>query len=185
MSRLDYLKLSVCASALACIMAGPALAAPLGILDVSGVAVDGGSATVVTLSDVQEGTLESIFFDIGVQHNGFSFGRETGINIIAPGGESFFFFGGFDFGFGLTGAFSFEGGFDRGPVMTGGDWTFRFSDSFNDSPNPDYVFLNGSSITLVGTPSAVPLPAGIVLGLSGLAGLGALGLRRRRRDAAA
>ncbi|MCL4745513.1 MAG: PEP-CTERM sorting domain-containing protein [Burkholderiaceae bacterium] len=160
---------------IACSLASTATAA---VVDLSGAAVDGGAPTDLGIA-LGAGTVASIDFDFSVEHFGFSWGRETTIEIIAPSLASYVFGGAF-FGFGVgSGVFTFAGSAPIGPESALGNWTVRLTDSFNDSVNPDHVYEDGSFVRLVETTS-VPEPGTIGLALGGLAGLALL--RRRRRS---
>ncbi|MGR3341748.1 MAG: VPLPA-CTERM sorting domain-containing protein, partial [Paracoccaceae bacterium] len=166
------------AAGLALGLAGSASAATISTLDISGVGVDGAAPTVINQL-VGAGTINEIFFDFEIEHFFNSWGSETDITIEAPDGSMFSFDGSADFGFaGTSGVFSFIGSFVIADTSALGTWIFSLSDSFDDSPNPDGIYSQGSSIELRG--AVIPLPAGLWLSLTALAGLGFVKRRRRK-----
>ncbi|MEM9320924.1 MAG: VPLPA-CTERM sorting domain-containing protein [Pseudomonadota bacterium] len=122
--------------------------------------------------EVADGTATQIVVDLDIRHRGASWGRETRLRIEAPNGNVYRFLGGRDFGWGSTGGnFSTVYTRDIAPIAAGGTWNFRFSDSFDDLADPDYVIRRGSSISVNGMPAPVPLPASAALLLLGVGGL--------------
>jgi len=167
-------------------LTGAASGQTMDIIDLSGVGVDGGAPTVIEFFQERGGPLVDIGFDLGVLHNGASWGSETriviehesGFMLTADGSDDNFADTGPDdviFGWGDdSGQFFFTDQIDlRGQLDdTQGLWTITFFDEFDDGPNPDHQYLDGSRIII----KKIPAPAS-----AALLGLGGLVAARRRR----
>jgi hypothetical protein len=161
-------------------------------VNLSGIEVDGGSSTVITVQD-DEFLLDpfDIFYSFSIYHNSPSWGSETEISLynfwISNPGNSVEISGSDDCGFGNTsGAFSCSGSVSvENPFIWPGDtWIITLSDSTNDwFVNPDYVFGDGSYLAWGDdAPShSVPEPSTLLLLGAGIAGIGIVRKRKSKR----
>jgi hypothetical protein len=159
-------------------------------VDLSGIGVDGGSPTVITVADDEFLTDPfDIFYSFNIYHDGFSWGSETDISLhniwISNPGDTVQISGSGDCGFGtVSGYFSCSGSASvLDPFIFPGDiWTITLSDSFNDSPNPDYVFGQGSYLAWGddAPSSSVPEPSTLLLLGAGIAGIGIVRKRKSK-----
>lgn len=152
-----------------------------GVISLTGHTVDGGTTTISIYNETDTGPLQSIDFDLSVDHTSPSWGSETSIELYHPNsGYSVTFNGDPDFGWGsVSGISNFAGSFliNDGPADIFGQWHIKMRDTFDDVfVNPDYEFLQ-STVTL-NAGDSVPEPG--TLALIGL-GLGYAGLRRRKK----
>lgn len=160
-----------------------------GIITLDGLNSGGTSASPLTefvYNETEAGTLDSITFDLNVEHFSPSWGSETIIELVHN--DSLFnvsFSGGSDFGWSSgSGNFSFAGtlsGFGT-PANVIGGWTVRLYESFDDGIAIDSTF-GQSSLTLNISPLSEPESADPVSapGAFGLVLLGLAGLFRARR----
>ncbi|GAB2700688.1 PEP-CTERM sorting domain-containing protein [Aliiglaciecola aliphaticivorans] len=149
--------------------------ASAGIIDLSGKDSDGYSNTFI-YNESQTGSLDSISFDLNIEHFNFggSWGSDTRISLTHESGFDIEFEGGTDFGWGDgPGLYNFVGDFAiaGGPANASGVWTVSLRDIFDDQ-GVDSTFGAGSTVTLNITD--VPEP-----GIIGILGLGLFAMRRR------
>ncbi|MEW8506289.1 MAG: PEP-CTERM sorting domain-containing protein [Candidatus Thiodiazotropha sp.] len=160
-------------------------------VNLSGIGVDGGSPTVISVQD-DEVLFDDfdIFYSFNIHHFWPSWGSETNISLynfwIGNPGSSVQISGSGDCGFGNTsGAFSCSGSVSVvNPLILPGDtWQITLSDSFNDLfVYPDYVFGEGSYLAWGDdAPSAsVPEPSTLLLLGAGIIGIGAIRMRKSK-----
>ncbi|MDO6709821.1 PEP-CTERM sorting domain-containing protein [Aliiglaciecola sp. 2_MG-2023] len=147
--------------------------ASAGIIDLSGKDSDGTPNTFI-YNESQTGSLDSISFDLNVEHFGTSWGSETRISLAHESGFDIEFEGYTDFGWGTTaGLYNFVGDFAiaGGPANASGVWTVSLYEIWDDA-GIDSTFGSGSLMTL--NISDVPEP-----GIIGILGLGLFAMRRR------
>lgn len=158
------------------------------VVDLSGVGVEGGPATVLNANNPNSGPITTIDYDISVTTTSPSWGAEvqiilthvaSGFSVFADGNGSDDIGGApVDVAFGWgnsTGTFSFAGSYDATGQLAdvSGAWTVTLRDDFSDTfAVPDHIYNSGSTITV----NSVPTPAGLAL-----LGLGGLVASRRRR----
>jgi hypothetical protein len=159
-------------------------------VNLSGIGVDGGSPTVITVLDDELLTDPfDIFYSFNIYHYGSSWGSETDISLhsfwISNPGSTVEISGSDDCGFGIGGGyFSCSGSVSvLNPFIFPGDvWTITLSDSFDDLANPDYVFGQGSYLAWGddAPSSSVPEPSTLFLLGAGIAGIGIVRKRKAK-----
>ena len=159
-------------------------------IDLSGVTVDGGAPTEITVLEDEtflDGTLIDIYWDFGVVHTSPSWGSETDINInngwldptdVFIDGEADCGFNNFSGLHECSGSATVAAG--SGNLFPGDVWTITLTDSFDDGPNPDYTFTDGSYIAWGDDVPGIPAPA--TLALVGLGVLLVSGFSRNKKS---
>jgi hypothetical protein len=158
-------------------------------VDLSGIAVDGGTPSVIIVEEDEFLTDPfEIFYSFNLYHFGTSWGSETDISLYNfwlnnPGG-TVEISGEEDCGFGNSGgAFTCAGvaSVVSPLIWPGNQWMITLSDSFNDSVNPDYVFGEGSYLAWGDdspTSTNVPEPSTLLLMGAGIIGFGLTRMRK-------
>jgi len=145
-----------------------------GIIDITGQDSDG-IVNQVNYTELDLGLLDSITFDLNIEHFSSSWGSETNISLThIDSGFNINFDGGNDFGWTTnSGSFSFVGTFAvvGGPANIAGAWTVDLYEDFDDS-GVDATFRE-STIRL----NAVDVPEPSTLAIFAL---GMIGLASRR-----
>ena len=145
-------------AALCIALVSPALAQErqqIAAVDLSNISVMGNAPSSRTFTVPAGSRVTEIETAIGVSHRGSSYGSETVLTLIAPGGQRFEFTG-------PEMNFASQPGYYRAtsrlqvnpPVLNaGGTWTVELSDTFDDRANPDYITDSNSGIVLYDLPN--------------------------------